>query len=147
MLSLARPVASVAQKPDSARARLLAGCWSITVGPFKATTKTGIDSGMTNLPARVRLDTVPGVGLFGEPRDWLLRAIPDTHASRYGDGLFFPTGRDKVRLMWSNGFVALSIDATVKGDEMRGTATAGTDYGGEKQAAITLQRIICPPAA
>jgi hypothetical protein len=144
VLLVAHPGFGMAQQSPAARHRTLAGCWTMAVGPFTAVTEMHIDSGMTNVPERVRLDTLPGVGLYGEPRGSLLRAIPDERGSRYRDGFFTAVGADSSRLVWSNGFTWLTIDARVTSQTMRGVARAATDYGGEMRAQVTLSRIACP---
>jgi hypothetical protein len=143
---LVHPSGAAAQQTVSATERTVAGCWALSAGAFKPATKIGVDSGMTNLPMRVQLDMAPGVGILGEQRNRLLRALPDSNASQYRDGWYRSASQDRVQLEWSNGFVWLSIDAVLKGDELRGTAKAGTDYGGEERADVILRRIPCPAA-
>ena len=136
-----------AQRVDATRARALRGCWATTVGTFRAATAIGIDSGLTNVPPQLRLDTIPGRGWDGAPRGRLLRAIPGRSGSRYRDGYFRTTASDSVVLEWTNGFVGLSIRARVRADSMRGVATAWTDYMGEQAAPVTLHRIGCADGA
>ena len=86
-LLLPSPVA--AQRVEMARVRKLAGCWATTVGKFSSVRATPItDIDLTNVPPRVRLDTIPGRGWHDEPRGWRLRAIPGAGGSRYRDGYF-----------------------------------------------------------
>jgi len=139
-----RPTPAAAQDGVVARVRRLAGCWATTVETFRSVTTTPIDSGLTNVPPLLRLDTLPGRGWHNDTHDWLLRAIPGTSGSRYRDGYFKPTGKDSVELHWTNGFVGLSIRAKGAGDTLSGFASAWTDYMGEQRATIVLRRVACP---
>jgi len=130
-----------AEAVDSTRVTALAGCWGVEVGTFKG---SRVDPGMTVLPTRVKLDTVPGVGISGEPDFWLARGLPSPNGAQYRDGRFMPLGSDRVLISWSNGFAGVTINARATTEQMRGTAQAWTDYGGEQVAPITLTRATCP---
>lgn len=138
------PFATSAQVPDSVRTRALAGCWATSVGHFSATADTGRDGGMTNVPALVRLDTLPGLDYFNRPLFWSLAAIPDSAASRYRKGWYAAFPPDSVQLHWSTGHMWLVIRAVTRGRELRGVAWVGTDAGGDREASIVLRRVSCP---
>lgn len=130
-----------AEVVDSTRVSTLAGCWAVEVGTFKG---NRVDSGMTVLPTRVRLDTVPGVGIWGQPDFWLVRGLPSPNGARYRDGRFMPLGSDGIMISWSNGFAGMTITARATAERMHGRVQAWTDYGGEQKAPITLTRTTCP---
>lgn len=130
-----------AQSVDAVRAKALAGCWAVHVGTFKG---SRVDSGMTVLPTIVKLDTLPGADIWGEPYGRLLLGLPDTKGRYYRRGFYELKGADRIRLIWASGFTSMSIEATTTAQRMRGTAQAWTDYGGQQTAPITLTRTTCP---
>ena len=133
-----------AQSAEAARARALYGCWKTDVGAFKAITKVGIDSGLTNVPPMVRLDTLPGRSFTNQLHGRLLTAMPGASGSRYREGYYELSGTNVVAMNWTNGFVGLGISLKQTSDSMRGTAQAWTDYLGAMEAPITLRRTACP---
>jgi hypothetical protein len=134
----------VAQRAERERVRHLAGCWATAVSTFTSASTTPMtDTGLTNVPPQVRLDTVPGRGWRGEPRQWLLRAIPGRSGTRYRDGYFAVVGSDSVIMVWSNGYIGLSALGRAIGDTIYGVATAATDYGAQMKASIVLRRVAC----
>ena len=142
LLLLSAPAS--AQRTDSTRVRILAGCWTTAVGKFTpATALRGWDSTLTNVPPGIRLDTLPGRGWDGEPRGWLLRTLPGDGGTRFRDGYFAPVGLDSVELDWTNGVVGLSIEGRETGDTISGIARAWTDYMAEERASITFRRTTC----
>lgn len=144
LLLALRPTPAIAQGGEVARVHRLAGCWAATVGTFRSVTTIPVDSGLTNVPPLLRLDTLPGQGWHNDTHDWLLTAMPGASGSRYRDGYFKPTGKDSVELHWTNGSVGLSIRAKDAGNTLSGFASAWTDYMGEQRATIVLRRAACP---
>lgn len=143
-LLLLVPAPLVAQRSERERIRNLAGCWVTAVSTFtSASTTLMADTGLTNVPPQVRFDTVPGRGWRGEPHQWLLRAIPGRSGTRYRDGYFAVVRSDSVVMVWSTGYVGLSVLGRAIGDTIRGIATAATDYGAQMKASIVFRRIAC----
>lgn len=138
-LIVAAPVEG--QAADSSRVRGLQGCWAITIGEF---TGTAVDSGMTNLPAVVRLDTVPGSDVFGRPEGWRVQSLPLATPHLWGVGVFKPVGADSVVVSWTSGFVGIRLGLVPRDEGLFGEALAWTDYGGQQQAPVALHRTACP---
>lgn len=134
---------ALAQQRDSSRVRSLLGCWATNVGTFIAISKYGVDSGQTNVPPRVRFDSVPGRSITNRPLGRLLQAIPGLSGTRYRDGYWVIGEHGDIGLDWSNGFTGLGMSLRQTGDTLRGYAKVWTDYGGDQRAPITLHRIAC----
>ena len=98
---------------------------------------------MTNLPATVRFDSVPGRSWTHTPLGRLVRAIPGPSQSHYREGYYRLAGRDSVDVDWTNSVVGLNLKLKFEQDSMRGVASAWTDYSGEEHATVVLRRSTC----
>jgi hypothetical protein len=135
--------AARAQQDEHAKVRAVVGCWTTEPGRFSVVGKTGVDSGQTTLPSRIRFDTMPGKGWRGEPLGRLVRASAEGSTTRYRDGYYLFSGADSLRVEWTNGFVGMTLQLRLDKFVMRGRALAWTDYMGYEQASIVLRRGEC----
>ena len=128
------------------RVRSLAGCYALHLGPWSGSLpKTGMPSAHTP-PAHFRLDTIPiagrrGCGFEVEPTNLVRSNRPLTN--------WRVTARDSLRVVWSTGFVGVSLRLIAHKDSLRGIATTFHDahYSDEPpdpSAAALAVRERCP---
>ncbi len=140
------PAALAAQQPANAP-RTVAGCWTLTLGPWSPAIPA---SAAHTLPSRIALDTVPAEAttLRGSLR---VRAVGGTagtarHVASWSP---LPSRRDSLRIRWST--VGAGVDARLRAraGELRGRATAfSVDApGGAATATLVARRVTAGCAA
>jgi hypothetical protein len=97
----------------------------------------------TRIPARVLVDTVPGIDFMDSPAGWRVRAVPAADSTVFGDGWVLEQGPGQWRMIWSSGFIWVSLDLQAQGESLSGTWVAGTDTMREWKAPVVLQRVAC----
>ncbi len=121
--------------------RVPAGCWETSVGT--PSPPLGDDRDWTRIPARVRVDTVPGIDFYDRPAGWRVQAVPATESMRFGDGWLVEPEPGRWRMIWSSGFTWVSLDLRATGDTLQGGWEAGTDTLQQWNASVTLVRVEC----
>ncbi len=144
MLICCSPTIAFGQQSDHDREQALLGCWATSVGVFKTVDPVGVDSGLKTVPSMVRLDSLPGHAKVNRTVGHLLQAIPIKGGTTWQDGYYTLGAGDVVGMLWTTGFVYLSLTVHQAGDTMTGEAEVGTDTHREERAPITLRRVSCP---
>jgi len=134
----------LAQTGQSSKAHTLRGCWRLEAGTFRLTDSIRVDSGQTTLPRFIQFDTVPGRSFNDRPMGQLVRGVPPSAPSLYGDGYFTFPHPDTVRVEWTSGITGMTLTFPFNAVVMRGCADAWTDYEGAEWAPITIRRSVCP---
>jgi hypothetical protein len=135
------PAALAAQQPPANAPRSVAGCWTLTLGPWSPAIPA---SPAHTLPSRIALDTVPAeeTTLRGSLR---VRPVGGTagtarHVASWSP---LPFRRDSLRIRWST--VGAGVDARLRAraGELRGRATAFTvdAPGGAATATLVARRV------
>jgi hypothetical protein len=144
MVALGAPLP--AQTDTMARARLMVGCWNVSIGKYApAPAERGADTVALFPPAIIQIDTTPGQGVFEhQRRGWLVRAASPMQAARWRGSVSLGPP-DSLDISWLRGFVSLDARVQVARDTARGRITRWYDYGGPMPVApFTLVRSPCP---
>lgn len=141
------PVAAGAQeRPFPPKARDLVGCWSITVGQWEDRGAGFSDSAELRPPARIRLDTVPGVDWLGRPYRGVVSADSSAFPRPRAGAWLGEQDSRTVVMDWGNGFSGLSIRAELLRDTLRGTISWWSDDLATRpfpHAPVVLARAAC----
>jgi hypothetical protein len=131
------------QDPLPAEPEALFGCWSTSVGRFVPGLEQS-EFGWARMPATIRIDTVPGIGLFNRRIGRRIQAVPPADSTVFGDGYVVALEPNTFHLTWTSGFVWVSAKVELRDSSMRGELEAATDVGTSKKAPVRLTRIACP---
>jgi len=141
-LMLALSLSSCLRAQDSL-VQAVAGCWAVSMAPWRPKMAIDADSIYSTPPARIELQTSRGTRMF-EDRGWLVRPAPGVAPSIHGFAYFQPLGGDSIRIAWSTGFSGLTMRLVARQDTLRGTAQTFWDFGRRPQTAdVLLVRVPC----
>lgn len=141
-----------ASAPALPRFAQLAGCYRVEIGAWE---ETGQHKGLVP-PAEFTLDTIASTSRFArfEARrahpEPVRQALPEAGFSRKFPGMWYPVGRDSLRVEWTTGLAMGGYRLAVRGDSVEGIATTWVDFRRgppDPSAPVRGRRVDCAAAA
>jgi hypothetical protein len=131
------------RKPDTDLIRSFVGCYQFSFGPWRPELDLGGDAKYVGLPERVRL--FADRGEEGWERDvFLLRPVPGVDPGRGEPSYWLPKTKNKVELLWNDGFTGVTINLTKTGTTLRGFARTHWDFArASQERAVIATPISC----
>ena len=118
-------------------------CYHLSMSPWQPPLNIGNDDMFVTPPMNIRFSTVKYFAGLSQAELWL--RITPTNGDEYsihGSGAW-RAERDRLQLEWSTGFSGLTMDLSMAGDTLAGTANTFWDFPRDQQEA----RVIGEPIA
>ncbi len=124
--------------PVSAQEDRFTGCYDLHLGEWRPPAP-GADSTYFAVPARVRLSTDPGRGIFGQPHEFAVDVVPGAMPGMHRYAWWRPIEEDRIAIVWSTGFTGVAAElAMMAGDTLRGEGVTFTDVSPSTKHRATL---------
>lgn len=143
--ALLAALTSVPPLPVSAQQDRVAGCYDLYLGEWRPPAPNA-DSTYFALPARVRLSTDPGQGIFGQRHEFTVEVVPGAMPSMHRYSWWRLIGDDRIEIVWSTGFTGVEAELSrVSADTLRGEGVTFTDVypSTNHRATLTAVRVRC----